>query len=78
MSVVDVLVDEVRKGVMVRVSYYMKAKGSEEAVENDILWILDMEERTDGKEGMWVKQSKEFVDDVAAGRLKELMMGSAK
>jgi hypothetical protein len=70
----DVMVDEARMKVVVRASYWMQPKGveKEERVENDIVWFLDLVE----EEGVVkVKNSVEFVDGVAAGRLRELMMG---
>ncbi|KAF2111084.1 hypothetical protein BDV96DRAFT_582497 [Lophiotrema nucula] len=68
----DVVVDEFAKRAIVRASYWMKPKGSEEPVENDIVWFLDMEE--DGKR---VKKSVEFVDAAATGRIMEIMMKQA-
>lgn len=72
LRVSDVLVDEAQMRGVVRVSYFMRVKGvgEEDVVENDILWILGFE-----KEGEEVKvcRSVEFVDGVAAGRLRELM-----
>jgi hypothetical protein len=74
-KVSDVLVDETKREVMLRVSFYMRAKGVEEVVENELVWVLGMEEH----EGEWkVCRSVEFVDGVAAGRLRELMMGGGK
>lgn len=75
-KVSDVLVDETKREVMLRVSYYMRAKGVEEVVENEIVWVLGVEEQ---QEGEWrISRSVEFVDGVAAGRLRELMMGGGK
>ncbi|XP_014555629.1 hypothetical protein COCVIDRAFT_61638, partial [Bipolaris victoriae FI3] len=72
LRVADVLVDEVQMRGVVRVSYFMKVKGGGEGhvVENDVLWVLGFE-----REGDEVKvcRSVEFVDGVAAGRLRELM-----
>jgi hypothetical protein len=48
-------------------------KGAEEGVENDMLWRLEMDE--DGKK---VRKSTEFIDGIAAGRLKEIMMSGKK
>jgi hypothetical protein len=68
-TVTDVTVDEVNKAVFLRVSFWMVPKGAEETVENDMLWKLEMSD--DGKK---VRKSTEFVDGIAAGRLKEIMM----
>ncbi|KAH3952016.1 hypothetical protein HBI56_148590 [Parastagonospora nodorum] len=69
-TVTDVLVDEAKMKVMLRVSFWMVPKGSQASVENDLLWMLEM-----NHEGRKVKKSTEFVDGIAAGRLKEIMMG---
>lgn len=69
----DALVDETKREVMLRVSFFMRAKGVEEVVENELVWVLGMEEQ-DGQ-GWKVCRSVEFVDGAAAGRLRELMMG---
>lgn len=69
-TVTDVLVDEARRKVMLRVSFWMVPKGSHAAVENDLLWMLEM-----NREGTKLKKSTEFVDGIAAGRLEEFMMG---
>lgn len=75
----DVLVDEAKREVMLRISFFMRAKGVEEVVENEIVWVLGMEEQGEKEQGQWkVCWSVEFVDGVAAGRLKELMMGGGK
>ncbi|KAL6711011.1 hypothetical protein ACN47E_006886 [Coniothyrium glycines] len=45
----------------------------ERGVENDVVWVLEM--AAGGAQGeMKVKRSVEFVDAVAAGRLREVMM----
>lgn len=69
-TVTDVLVDEARRKVMLRVSFWMEPKGPHAAVENDLLWMLEM-----NQDGTKVKKSTEFVDSIAAGRLKEIIMG---
>jgi ketosteroid isomerase-like protein len=70
--VTDVTVDEVQRKVVLRVSFGMVVKGSGEVVENDLMWVLEMDE--EGR--VW--RSREFVDGSAAGRMKELMMMSVK
>jgi ketosteroid isomerase-like protein len=70
-EVTDVTVDEARRRVVLRVSFWMKVQG-EESVENDLVWAVEVDEV--GK----VRRSEEFVDAVAAGRLKELMMKGAQ
>ena len=69
-TVTDVLVDEVKRKVMLRVSFWMVPKGKGEGVENDLLWVLELAEEGGG----WkVRRSTEFIDGMAAGRLKEIM-----
>lgn len=68
-------VDEVEEEVVVRVGYVMwvKGVGEGEGVRNEGVWWLGME----FEEGMgWrVGRSREVVDGVAAGRIKELVLG---
>ncbi|KAH7064018.1 hypothetical protein BKA63DRAFT_572456 [Paraphoma chrysanthemicola] len=70
-TITDVLVDEVKRTVMLRVSMRMRIKGSgnveEREVENDMLWKLEMD--GEGK----IANSTEFVDGVAAGRIMAIM-----
>jgi hypothetical protein len=68
-TITDVIVDEVKRKVMLRASFIMVAKGMQEGVENDLLWILEM----DDEEGK-VRKSTEFIDGIAAAKLKEIMM----
>lgn len=77
-DVTNIIVDPVMMKVMLRISFWMQAKGAKEAdkVENDLLWELEMEEVGEGK--VKVKRSVEFVDGAAAGRLREVMMGTAQ
>jgi hypothetical protein len=75
-EVTDVLIDEMKRKVVLRISFLMLPKGAEEEVENDLLWVLDMERGGNGEE-VKIRGSREFVDGVAAGRLREIMMGKA-
>lgn len=74
-GVEGVSVDEVEEEVVVRVGYVMwvKGAGEGEGVRNEGVWWLGME----FEEGMgWrVGRSREVVDGVAAGRIKELVLG---
>jgi ketosteroid isomerase-like protein len=70
-TVTDIVVDEVKRKVVLRVSFGMKIRG-ENVVENDLVWMLEMDE-----EGRILK-STEFVDGIAAGKLKELMIAAKK
>jgi hypothetical protein len=76
-DITDVLVDTEKMKVMLRISFWMQAKGvgKADAVENDLLWVLEMEGVGSG--GVGIKRSVEFVDGAAAGRLREVMMAVA-
>jgi hypothetical protein len=72
-DVTDVIVDEAKMKVVLRICLLMQAKGAKEKVENDLLWVMEMERQGDGE--VRIKGSKEFLDGFAAGRLREGMMG---
>jgi hypothetical protein len=76
--VTDIVVDEVGMKAVLRISFWMVPKGKEEkdGVENDLLWILEMERGGDEEE-VKIKGSTEFMDGLAAGRLRDVMMGKA-
>lgn len=42
-------------------------------VENDLLWLLEMSEEVDKDRHLKIWKSTEFVDGVAAEKLKEIM-----
>jgi hypothetical protein len=67
-TVTDITVDELRKKVVLRASFFMVAKGAQLQVENDLLWMLEMDE-----EGKRIQKSVEFIDGIAAGKLKEMI-----
>ena len=66
-DVSDILVDESRKMAIVRTSYWMKAKAAD-AIENDMLWWLWMDES-----GETVERSMEFVDVEATKKIAHLI-----
>ena len=71
-TVTDMLVDVVKRTVVLRASLMMVVKGEAEEVENDLLWVFEME----GEGGeMKIRRSREFIDGLAAAKLKQLMMG---
>lgn len=75
-DITDIIVDEVQLKVMLRLSFWMRAKGvsKEDIVENDLLWLLEMsKDGVNDNRSMKVRRSVEFIDAVAAGKLKELM-----
>jgi hypothetical protein len=71
-TVTDTTVDEPKRKVILRISFWMVPRDTEEPVENDLLWMLEMDE-----EGKKIKSSKEFVDGVAAAKLKEIIMANS-
>jgi ketosteroid isomerase-like protein len=59
-TITEIVIDETKKMAVVRASYHMLVEGASQAVENDILWFLTMDE-----DGEKVKKSVEFVDAAA-------------
>jgi len=72
-EVADVSVDVEKKSAVVRADFYMQAKGDPEAVRNEILFWVYMDEQ-----GEKVVKSTEFIDPTAAGALKVKMMASGR
>ncbi|KAH7382706.1 hypothetical protein DE146DRAFT_681695 [Phaeosphaeria sp. MPI-PUGE-AT-0046c] len=70
-TVTEVIVDEAKRKVVLRISFWMRVKGAEEMVENDLLWVLEMDDT-----GEKVKKSVEFVDGIAAGKIKEIILAN--
>ncbi|KAF2035238.1 hypothetical protein EK21DRAFT_54924 [Setomelanomma holmii] len=72
-TVTGIAVDEIRKKVVLRITYLMRVKGTGTAedrqVENDLVWSLEMNE--EGK----IRKSTEFIDAIAAGRIKAILEG---
>jgi ketosteroid isomerase-like protein len=71
-TITDINVDEHQMKVTLRVSLVVQAKGTtnEEAVENDMLWFLEMVE--EGEE-VKIRRSTEFLDMMAMKRFGDLM-----
>lgn len=67
-QITDISIDELQRRAVVRGSYFMRAKGAQETVENDLVWFLTIEE--DGKK---VQKSMEFLDAAGRARLMETM-----
>jgi hypothetical protein len=71
-EVTDIMVDEHKRKATLRMSYSLKVKGSDETVENDLIWVLkftDDGEVDGGVEGILIKESTEFVDAAARARV---------
>jgi ketosteroid isomerase-like protein len=67
-EVKDVCVDEGKKSAVVRADFHMQAKGDPEAVLNEIVFWVYMNET-----GEKVVKSTEFVDPAATGELMKRM-----
>jgi hypothetical protein len=66
------MVDEHKRKATLRMSYSLKVKGSDETMENDLIWVLkftDDGEVDGGVEGILIKESTEFVDAAARARV---------
>jgi hypothetical protein len=70
-EITDITIDQRQRKVVVRATYRLRPKGSKEAGENDIVWILKMDER-----GEKVESGTEFIDGEAAMRLEQLIKES--
>lgn len=67
----DVLVDEHKRKVTVLMSYFLRPKGAEEAVENDLVWILEIDDS-----GEKVQSGIEYMDATAFSRIGELIQAA--
>jgi len=75
-EVTDIMIDEHKRKATLRMSYFLKAKGSDETVENDLIWVLKFTgegEVDGGVDGILIKESTEFVDAAARARLGVLI-----
>ncbi|KAF7373207.1 hypothetical protein MSAN_00529300 [Mycena sanguinolenta] len=71
-EVTDIMIDEHKRKAVLRMSYFLKAKGSDETVENDLIWVLkftDEGEVEGGVDGILIKESIEFIDAAARARV---------
>ncbi|KAJ6476403.1 hypothetical protein C8R45DRAFT_1009896 [Mycena sanguinolenta] len=71
-EVTDIMIDEHKRKAVLRMSYFLKAKGSDETVENDLIWVLkftDEGEVGGGVDGILIKESIEFIDAAARARV---------
>ncbi|KAK6421713.1 hypothetical protein LTR95_016778 [Oleoguttula sp. CCFEE 5521] len=71
-AITDISVDTVKRSAVVRADFDMQAEVDGEVVRNEILFWVKLDES-----GTKVKASTEFVDPIASGRLRELMMAKA-
>lgn len=75
-EVTDIIIDEHKRKATLRMSYFLKANGSDETVENDLIWVLKFTEEGEvegGVDGILIKESTEFIDATASARLGVLL-----
>lgn len=74
-TVHDVVIDEHRRTAAVHMSYFLKANGSEEVVEQDLIWMLKFTGEGEGGEDgeVLIKESVEFIDAAASARVGTLV-----
>jgi hypothetical protein len=72
----DILIDERKRKAVIHMSYFLVPKGSEEKVENELIWLLkftdpDEKELKDPSDvdGILIKESVEYIDAAASSRL---------
>nr|OQO21678.1 hypothetical protein B0A51_10552 [Rachicladosporium sp. CCFEE 5018] len=71
-AIADICVDTAKRSAVVRADFDMQAEVDGEVVRNEILFWVKLDES-----GKKVKASTEFVDPIASGKLRELMMAKA-
>ena len=64
----SITVDEYERRAVVHMSYFLVPAGSEEKVEQDLIWILKFTEGED-VEQVQIKESVEFIDATASARV---------
>ena len=67
-EITDMSIDERQRKAVVRATYKLRPKGSQEPGVNDLVWILKLSE-----DGRKVESGKEFIDGEAAMRLGQLI-----
>jgi hypothetical protein len=67
----EIIVDEHQRKAVIHLSYFLTPKGSEETVEQNMIWTLKFtdEEVNGGVDGVLIKESIEFIDAAASSRL---------
>ncbi|KAJ7452436.1 hypothetical protein B0H11DRAFT_291650 [Mycena galericulata] len=78
LEVHDIIVDTMGRKSAVHMSYFLTPKGSNEMVENNLIWVLkftDEGEVEGGVDGILIKESVEFIDATASARLGTVVRG---
>lgn len=68
----EIIVDEHKRNSVIHMSYFLTPKGSEETVEQDLIWRLrftDEGEVEGGIDGVLIKETVEYIDAAASSRL---------
>lgn len=68
----SIVVDEFQRRSTIHMSYFLKAKGTEEVVEHDLIWSLAFTDQLD-VEGVLIKESVEFIDGAFGARMSALV-----
>jgi hypothetical protein len=76
LKIADIVVDEHQRKASVRMSYFLKATGGQEVIEQDLIWMLkftDEGEVEGGDEAVLIKESVEFIDAATGVRLRDMV-----
>lgn len=69
-----ITVDEHQRTSVIHMSYFLQAAGSEETVEQDLIWLLKFTDDED-VDKVLIKESLEFIDAAASARISEIIRG---
>ncbi|KAH7102287.1 hypothetical protein BKA62DRAFT_699919 [Auriculariales sp. MPI-PUGE-AT-0066] len=73
-TVHSIAVDEHQRTSSVHMSYFLRPAGSEEVVEQELVWTLKFTEDDDVQKVL-IRESVEFIDAAASSRLGEIIRG---
>lgn len=71
----SITIDEHQRTSVVHMSYFLRAEGSEEVVEQDLIWTLRFSNEEMSAEKVLITESVEFIDAAASGRVAEIVRG---
>jgi hypothetical protein len=72
----DIVVDEHQRKATIHMSYFLTPTGSDETVENNLIWTLKFTEEGEvegGVDGVLIKESVEYIDAAASSRLGSII-----
>ena len=70
----SITIDEHQRTSVIHMSYFLQAAGSEETLEQDLIWLLKFTDDED-VDKVLIKESLEFIDAAASSRLSEIIRG---